>query len=54
MQLASQSPKSLRQFEAQSSRGRHRKMCFVVQIHLGKGAAARPRCIPQAVALSGR
>lgn len=28
-------------------------MCFVVQNHLGKGAAARPRCIPQAMALSG-
>ena len=33
---------------------RSRKMCFVVQNHLGKGTAARPRCIPQAVALSGR
>jgi hypothetical protein len=32
---------------------RNRKMCFVVQNHLGKGAAARPRCIPQALAPSG-
>lgn len=29
------------------------KMCVVVQHHLGKGAAARPRCIPQAMALAG-
>lgn len=30
-----------------------RKMCVVVQHHLGKGAAARPRCIPPAIALTG-
>lgn len=28
------------------------KMCVVVPRPLGKGAAARPRCIPQAVALN--
>lgn len=29
------------------------KMCGVVHRNLGKGTAARPRCIPQAVALFG-
>src|SRR5690606_23022133 len=32
-------------------RPRARKMCVVVQHHLGKGAAAHPRCIPPALAL---
>jgi hypothetical protein len=30
----------------------NRKMCFVVQNHLGKGAFPSPRCIPQGKALS--
>ncbi|MGF7210836.1 hypothetical protein GGE65_005448 [Skermanella aerolata] len=32
-------------------RSGRRKMCAVIPRHLGKGAAARPRCIPQAMAL---
>lgn len=31
-----------------------RKMCAVIQHPLGKGAAARPRCIPQAVVAPSR
>jgi hypothetical protein len=27
-------------------------MCFVVQNHLARGLAARPRCIPQALAFT--